>query len=275
MTVSRLSAIDSIPENVSVAYGVYAEKVAFSDRFTSDPQELRNSLGTLVTKAQSGELGKNAPYGSAYDICMGNQVLNFQGSSQPGDVLVEFGYGLLTFCDPGKHKDNSPGYGPRSYSELLWGTGTRSWTQHVLQNGLREFHVNNYCSDWAGHCAAGAAFNNFGAFTSFLSSTQTGKKDEDGNWRAIRNFFLDSATKGYLVTVEVPTDNGDRSETWYLTLGTDARNRLGVPQTVKALMAYPDLLLCSTYNKGMNKGLLKVVEVNRQCIVGGSCIYLY
>lgn len=275
LILARLSAIDSIPENVSVAYGVYAEKTAFSDRFTSNPQELRNSLAALLTKAHSGELGKNGPYSSPYDICMGNQVLNFQGSSQPGDVLVEFGQGMLTFCDPGKHKDNSPGYGPRSYSELLWGTGTRSWTEHVLENGLREFHVNNYCQDWAGDCAAGAAFNNFGAFTSFLSSTHTSKKDEEDNWRAIRNFFLDSATKGYLVTVEVPPDNGDRSETWYLTLGTDARNRLGVPQTAKTLMAYPDLLLCSTYTKGMNKGLFKIAAVNRQCIVGGSCVFLY
>src|SRR6267142_2486076 len=46
--VDWLAAIDRIPENAALAYGLYSEKIAFSNRFTSDPQELRSDLNELV-----------------------------------------------------------------------------------------------------------------------------------------------------------------------------------------------------------------------------------
>lgn len=272
--MTRLSEINSIPGNVSVAYGVYDDKMAFSDHFTSDPQELRQSLDSLITRAESGELSENIHGNAPHDRCLGNQVLNFQGNSQPGDVLVEFGFGFLSFCDHGKHKDNSP----TNYmlSPQAWEVGSQLWFHHVLESGLREFHINVYCEDNGVTCdGAGNAFNSFGTFTTFLRSSRTSKKDVEDNWHAIKNFFLDSATKGYLVTVEVPPSNNDKDETWYLTLGADARNRLGLRQNAQTLIAYPDLLLCSAYKKGTDKGLLKHAGVERNCIGrASSCIFL-
>src|SRR5215471_17568701 len=56
--VEQLEAVNAIPEGVTLAYGIYAEKIIFSSRFTSEPEELRTGLEGLVKKANSGVLGR-------------------------------------------------------------------------------------------------------------------------------------------------------------------------------------------------------------------------
>jgi hypothetical protein len=81
--VQWLEAMNSVPPNITLAYGVYAEKIVFSSRFTSDPQELRSSLAELVTKANSGVLGRRDA-----GLYLFHQALDFFQKPQAGDSIV-------------------------------------------------------------------------------------------------------------------------------------------------------------------------------------------
>jgi hypothetical protein len=210
--IARLSEIDGIPENVSIAYGVYAEKIAFSEHFTSDAQELRSSLRTLVSKAESGALGRESPL---FD-CLMNPVFDFLGTPQPGDTLVRFGSGP-TFCAPGHKKDD-------------WDFNLGIVARYFSENSLQEFSLHSYGEKWSYSWGAARV----------VKST----------WQEVEDFLLTGITKGYMVTVAVPESLKNGKGTWTMTLSADARAHFGFPPKGKILMAFPNLLLCGTDKNG-------------------------
>jgi hypothetical protein len=81
---TRLAVIDAIPANIRVAYAATSSgETAFSDGFTSDPQELRSGLQKLISGAAT-----RIPARPGMD-----EVLNFFGQPQPGDSVVLIGEG--------------------------------------------------------------------------------------------------------------------------------------------------------------------------------------
>jgi hypothetical protein len=235
-TLARLSAIDPIPENVSIAYGMYAKTIAFSDHFTSDARELRASLDTLASKAESGVLGKEWDYNN----CLLGPALDFLGAPQSGDTLVYMG-GWVSYCAPGHEKYKKD---DRMINHL-------AETRYFLENGIRSFSVSSYCADWGPSsyysCEAGLHKNSFGGYGAYLSSSKASKKDEEANWQAVKGYFL---TRGDLVTLAVPEKARD-GEIWHLSIGANYLSRLGFPPVNKGLlMTYPSLLLCTSDKNG-------------------------
>lgn len=236
--MARLSSIDPIPENVSIAYGVYAKQIAFSDHFTSDARELRASLDSLVNKAESGALGKEWDYNN----CLLGPALDFLGAPHPGDTLVQMG-GWVSYCSPGHEKYRND---DRRINHL-------AETRYLLENGIRLFAVYSYCSDWGPPpdiCGgAGLQRNSFGGYYAYLSSSRASKKDEENNWQSVKGYFL---TRGELVTVAVPEKARDK-EVWHLSLDANYLTRLGSSPADKGmlmLMVYSNLLLCTSDKNG-------------------------
>jgi hypothetical protein len=222
--IARLSGIDGIPENVSLAYGLYAEKIIFSAHFTSNAQELRSSLDDLVSKANSGALGRVPPN----DDCLLGQVFDFFGHPQPGDSVIQLGAGI-TFCDRGSHD---------------WVHNDQAAQGSFLGSGLRSFGLTISCEGWAGDCG-GPHTNGTGGHSDLLNGLGNDKRQEEVNWQAVKAFWLNGIGKGYLVTVAVPEKAKAGHGTWNLALGGTARTRLGIPAKARLGFDYPDLLLCS------------------------------
>jgi hypothetical protein len=231
--VTQLSEITDIPENTSLAYGLHAKRISFSKRFTSDAEELRNSLEELVRQAQSGALGR----GLAPDQdCLLGPALDFFGQSQPGDSIVEIGGGV-TFCGPDPNN---------------WAYNGAEGQRRLLSNGIRRFGVAPNCRE----CPTGytLTFNGTGGRTGILGD----KEHEAATWQLEKDFWLHGISRGYLVTVAVPTDAKPDRESWHLTLGASGRNRLGIPAKAPLLISYPDLLLCVP-----RKGLAQFASADR------------
>jgi hypothetical protein len=232
--VAGLSAIQAIPKNVSIAYGVYAKKIVFSDRFTSDPQELRQSLAALVSQAESDDLGREVP---DHD-CLLNPVLDFLGTPQPGDALVrivgngsllrygpvdfdirsslaENGLGGLTYCVAGHKKDDD--------------FNLQFVRKYFAENALREFQLHFYEKE--------ATYRS--SFTPALSM----------KWEKVESILLNDLVDGYLVTVAVPDITLDKNARWHLGRKNEVKRRPGQPVTT-GIFAYPDLLLCNPAKDG-------------------------
>jgi hypothetical protein len=232
--VTGLSAIQAIPKNVSIAYGVYAKKIAFSDRFTSDPQELRQSLAALVSQAESDALGREVP---DYD-CLLNPVLDFLGTPQPGDALVrivgngrllfygpvnlnitdslaEHGLGGLTYCAAGRKKDD------RFNSQFV--------RKYFAENALREFQLH---------------------FSNKEATYRSGFRPAlSMRWEKIESILLNDAVDEYLVTVAVPDIAVDKNARWQLRRSNEVKTPPGQPAAM-VIFAYPDLLLCNPAKDG-------------------------
>ncbi len=225
--IEWLAAIDSIPGNESLAYGLYAEKTIFSSRFSSDPQELRSSLDELIRKARSGALGRrdNGHY-------LLRQALEFFQQPQPGDSV------LLIGDSEGEFHAVEPRGRIDTVTEGAF-----------LKSGVRLFVLNPYYRNWGADIPFLYTAEGTGGHVSDLSSSTSSKRDEDANWRSQRASLLNGISKGYLVTLAVPA--GIRGKDWTLKLRDSARSRLGIPLKAKLRFDYPDLLLCGASANGV------------------------
>ncbi len=184
--IDRLGSIDAIPANVSLAYGLYAEKMVLSGRFTSDPKELRASLDELVRQAKTGALGKSTRANSL----MG-QAFEFFQQPRPGDAVI-----LI------------------SYSNGSGGQG--AWLKlRFLESGLRLFVLLIYNPDLELYNIPGSYLaEGTGGWMMFLGRTGTTKKEEEASWLGQRNFWLHSIPTGYLVTVAIPDGTRAKEFSW-------------------------------------------------------------
>jgi hypothetical protein len=220
--VRRLEAIDSIPQNVALAYGiVYADRAVFSDGFTSDPQEVRKSLDTLIAQA-----GGSAPrkMGDAYKTA--NDVVDLFTPPRPGDAVVWIAgdpwlAGFLLKSSPVQTSD--------------------PLVERYLERGLRFFVMGgpwhpspSTGTDWADKNVMQFA-EATGGFWSQVQST-------DGYWRTVTE-------TAYQVTVSIPPGIQKRQWSWKLRLR-------GSPKKF-GLLSYPDLLLCDSGHDGRSASAVR------------------
>lgn len=237
--VAGLSAIQAIPQNVSIAYGVYAKNIVFSDRFTADPQELRQSLAALVSQAESDAVGREVP---DHD-CLLNPVLDFLGTPQPGDALVRIvGNGLLLPMETSENGSVIPSI-DGSLAENGLGGLTYCAAGHKKNDRFNLQYVKKFFAD-----------NSLREFQLYFSHNQATYKASSRpslhmKWEKLEPILLNGATDGYLVTVTVPDDASDKKAHWHLEPKNAVKTRPGQPTNVFVL-AYPDLLLCSPAKDG-------------------------
>jgi hypothetical protein len=229
--VGWLSGITALPGNASVAYGLYAQKMIFSDHFTSDPQELRSSLEELVKNAKTGSLGANYV---TYDRLV--EAVGYFGQPQPGDSVI-----LLS---------NYAGEYTGDYSRPV--TRYSDVVARFLQAGIRLFviippfgSISSIYSDTTLNMAQGT-----GGYVSTVADWhRADKKREAKTFYSEMGLMLNFNGLGYLVTVAVPQDARGGGY-WNLTLNAAARSRIGFSPKKKMLFAYPNLLLCGTSKNG-------------------------
>ncbi|HEY7402723.1 MAG TPA: hypothetical protein VIB39_04330 [Candidatus Angelobacter sp.] len=228
--IDHLMSIGSIPQNVTVAYGVYAEKIAFSGAFTSNPEELRKGLQELASKATSGELGKlGAPAYGPYSHF--DEVVDYFREPRPGDTIF-----AIVDQQFDRIRKDLPGNIP--YTEGL---------AHLLKAGI---HLDLLlppapcCSDRE-HPLFFVA-QGTGGFVSPLN-TQRNKDSEGKNWLSAISLFMLMTSHGIVLTVEVPQSaKGEGFDAWKLDISADKRSRIGIPPNQKFKSGYPDLLLCDS-----------------------------
>ena len=219
--IRRLTALTAIPPNVKLAYGVYAEKIIFSERFTSDPDELRTSLGELVQKANSGILGKRD---AGYYVL--GQALDFFQKPLPGDSIVELVTGVIDSYD--------------DYSEIAKKSNINPITiTTFLEKGIRLFAWENVSisavdSGWSAVFAYEELAEATGGAVFSIQS--------DNTWL---NYLIFGMNQAYLVTVSVPSNVRAEARSWRLRLSNSKRRRLHEAKSDFDLL-YPDLLLCNS-----------------------------
>jgi hypothetical protein len=225
--IGWLSGITALPRNISVAYGMYAEKMIFSDHFTSDPQELRSSLEGLAKNAKTGSLGVSD---TNYDRLA--QAVEYFGRPEPGNSVILLNDGMGAYQQPAI-------------------TGGEVEVR-FLQAGIRLFvlipstGLTPHTDPFFLNIAEGTG----GYMTTLSNFHPAGKKDEVQTFYAEMGNLLNMSSMGYLLTVAVPQNAKQDAGSWSLTLSAAARSHLGISPKMKIMFFYPNLLLCGTSKNG-------------------------
>lgn len=220
--VRLLESIDAIPANVSLAYGVTRDDRIFASAgFTSNAEELRNNLHDLITRVESRTAGPPL-----------KNILDFFQEPRPGDAVIVFFSHL--------REPPMPAF------------------ENFLEKGVRLFAVGWDDGGSTGDCCGipaedGVPFTRFAVATgghgSAIGGRTTLKRYEQGQWEAVRNFWLYGVNNAYAVTIVIPdkaTDKVKALDRWQIGFSDSGRALLGLPVTAKPFLEFPDLLLCPT-----------------------------
>jgi hypothetical protein len=74
--------LDHLPAGTQVNYGVFNEQIAFGNKFSSDPKELRDMLSAATDKLKKVDKGKTALFDAIHD------GLGVFGPAQEGDTVL-------------------------------------------------------------------------------------------------------------------------------------------------------------------------------------------
>jgi len=195
--------LKELPQGVSVAYGFFNDKAAFTEGFFHDFKDLQQAIADTRQKLLKPDQGGTALFDALHQA-----ILRFE-TPQAGDVIV-----LLS--DGGENK-----------SKLAEG----EFEKEMRRSGLRLalLFVNQHTTEYAEpfvQTILNLTDDTGGAVSSLDIDdfSWTSKKDVAANREAIRKFWTEEVLGGYTLQVQVPA-NFKKSKKWKVQLnaGTDAQ----------------------------------------------------
>jgi hypothetical protein len=209
--------IIALPPGVSLEYGLFNKKWAFSDGFISDPEELRKNIAETIAG-----FGKRGYGNTALRDALHDALLRF-GTSQPGDSIL-----LLT--DGG---ENASKLTVRQVEHDFRVAHVRLLTMMVNESGVVP-DEEQMARDWIEDLVKKTG----GSYLAIDATNQSwgDKKNNVRNIAMIRGFWNDRVLGTDVIQVQVPGSITKETK-WKLSV-----NREADPRLKRATVVYPDRL---------------------------------
>jgi hypothetical protein len=218
-TLSILMA--QLPPGVSIEFGLFNEKSAFTDSFISDPGELQKAIAAVKARFRKARYGQTAIYDSLHE------ALTRFGAPQTGDSIL-----LLTDGD-----DNSSKLGPKELEQEFRAAKARLLTMvvyapHVILDVFPE-------PGEFGRDSVQDLVEKTGGSTLAINPDSSAWADPKNNLRTaemVRRFWDQRILSTDVIQVQVPGTLTKEAK-WKLTVNREAGTRLK-----NAMVIYPTRL---------------------------------